>query len=171
MQNKSIRPLKIMAYFFLIMLVFVIQTSSGIGIKVFSYNIDLLPVIVASVALAGGPAEGAIVGFLVGVFYDLAGVRVEGILPAYYLIFGIVAGYLGKKYLKKTISATVILTICSMLIVNATKALFYLFLIKNSSAHVLFKTLCAEILISAILSPIIFVFVCFIDKKLALEEE
>lgn len=170
MQSKRLSPKRIFCFFLLLLVIYIIETSAGINIKIFGFHMDLMPAVVASVALCGGSEEGAVIGMLTGILYDLSSVNVEGLYPAYYMLFAILAGYIGAKYLKKTVSAAVILTIGAMAAEDGIKALASLVFLKKSSSLLLLKNICGEILITAVLSPLIFFIVSRMDEKIKAEE-
>ncbi len=170
MQGKRISTKRILLYFLLLLVIYVLETSAGLHMKIFGFRLDLLPAVVACVALCGGSTEGAVIGFLTGVLYDRIGVQIEGLYPAYFMLFAIFAGFLGAKYLKKTVSAAVILTIAAMGIQDAAKAVFSLAILKKTTGLLMVKNICGEILITAILAPLVFLLVAKMDEKLRAED-
>ena len=170
MQSRRISIKCVVLYFLLLLAFYVMETSAGLHIKILGFRLDFLPAIVASVALCGGSAEGAIIGLLAGILYDRTGVQIEGIYSAYYMLFAIFAGFLGSKYLKKTVSAAVLLTIAAIAIQDAGKAFVSLTVLNRSSGLLMAKNICGEILITAILTPIVFFIVAKIHDKLKAED-
>lgn len=170
MQGRRISIKCIIIYCLLLLIFYVLETSAGLHIRILGFRLDFLPAIVASVALCGGSAEGAIVGLLAGILYDRTGMQIEGIYPAYFMLFAIFAGFLGFKYLKKTVSAAVVLTIAAIAIQDAGKAFISLTILNRSSGLLMAKSICGEILITAILTPIVFFLVAKIHDKLKAED-
>lgn len=156
MQRERINPFKIGAYLAVLLLIYLVETSFGLHLAVLGYRIDLMPAVVASVALMDGPEEGAIIGIVAGILYDASNVSIEGIYPAYYMIFGVIAGLLSKRYLRKIFASVLLLSSCALLLIGGLRYIFYLFMVKNTSFLLAFQTLCAEVLVAAAFSPLVY---------------
>lgn len=165
MQRERMNPLKIGAYLLVLLTVYLLQTSFGLKALVFGYHIDLMPAVVASVALMDGPQEGAILGVIAGILYDTSVVSIEGLYPAFYMVFGVAAGFLSKRYLRKMFASALILSSCAMLLINALRYVFYLYMMKKTGFLFVFQTLCAEVLVAAAFSPLVY----YPIKKLSLK--
>ena len=79
MQRELISIPKMLLYALVTVLVYVIQTSVFGAHPLFGYHVDLLPAAVTAAALLDGPVEGAVVGLLAGVLYDVGLVGMDGI--------------------------------------------------------------------------------------------
>ena len=71
MQRELISIPKMLLYALVTILVYVIQTTVFGAHPLFGYHVDLLPAAVTAAALLDGPVEGAVVGLLAGVLYDV----------------------------------------------------------------------------------------------------
>ncbi|MGN6189740.1 MAG: rod shape-determining protein MreD [Conexibacter sp.] len=72
----------------------VIQTAAISQVTVFGVSIDLSPLVVASVGLLAGSLPGAVFGFAVGLFVDVALVQTLGVTSLLFIAIGYWAGRL-----------------------------------------------------------------------------
>jgi rod shape-determining protein MreD len=72
----------------------VVQIAAVSQITVFGVSADLSPLVVASVGLLAGSLSGAVFGFSVGLFVDLALVQTLGVTSLLYIAIGYGAGRL-----------------------------------------------------------------------------
>lgn len=84
-------PLRLAALGFLGVIV---QIAAVSQLTVFGVSVDLAPLLVASVGLLAGSLPGAIFGFAVGMFVDLALVQTLGVTSLLYIVIGYGAGRL-----------------------------------------------------------------------------
>ncbi|MDP9345225.1 MAG: rod shape-determining protein MreD [Actinomycetota bacterium] len=70
----------------------VVQIALVSQLSVFGTNADLLPLVVAAVGLLTGSVSGAVFGFSVGLFLDLAFVQTVGLSSLVYVAVGYLAG-------------------------------------------------------------------------------
>lgn len=71
-----------------------VQVAAVSQLKIFGTNADLTPLIVASAGLLAGSLAGAVFGFGVGLFLDLALVQTVGLSSLLFLVIGYGAGRL-----------------------------------------------------------------------------
>ena len=71
-----------------------VQIAAVSQLKIFGANADLTPLIIASAGLLAGSLPGAVFGFGVGLFLDLALVQTVGLSSLLFLIIGYGAGRL-----------------------------------------------------------------------------
>jgi rod shape-determining protein MreD len=84
-------PLRLAALGFLTV---VIQIAAVSQITVFGVSVDLSPLVVASVGLLAGSLPGAVFGFAVGLFVDVALVQTLGVTSLLFIAIGYWAGRL-----------------------------------------------------------------------------
>lgn len=90
--NESYQlPLRLFALGFLTV---VVQIAAVSQITVFGVSADLSPLVVASVGLLAGSLPGAVFGFSVGLFVDLALVQTLGVTSLLYIAVGYWSGRL-----------------------------------------------------------------------------
>ena len=71
-----------------------VQIAAVSQITIFGVSVDLAPLMVASVGLLAGSLPGAVFGFAVGLFVDLALVQTLGVTSLLYILIGYGAGRL-----------------------------------------------------------------------------
>jgi rod shape-determining protein MreD len=84
-------PLRLAALGFLTV---VVQTAAISQVTVFGVSVDLSPLVVASVGLLAGSLPGAVFGFAVGLFADVALVQTLGVTSLLFIAIGYWAGRL-----------------------------------------------------------------------------
>ncbi|HKG02752.1 MAG TPA: rod shape-determining protein MreD [Conexibacter sp.] len=84
-------PLRLAALGFLTV---VIQIAAVSQVTVFGVSVDLSPLVVASVGLLAGSLPGAVFGFAVGLFVDVALVQTLGVTSLLFIAIGYWAGRL-----------------------------------------------------------------------------
>jgi rod shape-determining protein MreD len=84
-------PLRLVALGFLTV---VVQTAAISQVTVFGVSVDLSPLVVASVGLLAGSLPGAVFGFAVGLFADVALVQTLGVTSLLYIVIGFWSGRL-----------------------------------------------------------------------------
>lgn len=84
-------PLRLAALGFLAV---VVQIAAISQVTVFGVSVDLSPLVVASVGLLAGSLPGAVFGFAVGLFVDLALVQTLGVTSLLFIAIGYGAGRL-----------------------------------------------------------------------------
>jgi rod shape-determining protein MreD len=72
----------------------ILQIAAVSQIELFGTNVDLSPLVIASVGLTLGSVPGAVFGFCVGLFLDLALVQTLGLTSLVYVAIGYWAGRL-----------------------------------------------------------------------------
>lgn len=170
MQRKEVQGIKILIYIVLLIILYALETASGLPQRFFGVRIDILPCVVMSAALLDGPMEGIILGFIAGILYDVGFTNAEGILPLYYMICGGAAGLLSLYYLRRIWPAQVMLSAGTMLLLGAARYGFSWIMQKPLPLLRYAQTLCGEILFAALLSPLIYWIVRAISRRFTAAE-
>ena len=126
MQRERISIPQIVLYIIAALLLYVLQTSWFGTWSIRGYHLDLLPAVVAAAALLDGPAEGAILGVTVGVFYDLGFIGIDGLYPLFFLLFGVIAGALSRLVLSGTYVSMLVMTALEMVVLGLVRYFVYL---------------------------------------------
>ena len=126
MQRELISIPKMLLYALVTILVYVIQTTVFGAHPLFGYHVDLLPAAVAAAALLSSPAEGAVLGVIVGVLYDIGTVGIDGLMPIFFFAFGYGAGALSRLTLRRNYLSMLMLTAGEMLTIGLLRYLFSL---------------------------------------------
>lgn len=155
---------KIVLYVLFLVLVYVVETAH-MPLRLLGFHIDLLPCIPAAVALMEGPALGGLLGLFTGVLYDVGFVGVDGLFPIYYMLFGIVAGVVSMRFLRRMFPSMLLLSTCGMLLVGLIRYGFSVLLFSGAPFPLAFQSMCGEILVAVALSPVIYLPVRTIARK------
>lgn len=92
--------LKYGSYALLLLGFFVLQSSRGTALWLGGATVNVLPFLVAAVALLDGPYAGGAFGFAGGVLLNLNNAGVEGFASLSLGLFGILFGLFGAYYLR-----------------------------------------------------------------------
>lgn len=155
MQKEQPVVLKYVVYTIFLVLVYSIETAN-MPLKILGFRVDILPCIPAAVALMEGPVLGGFIGFMTGMLYDVGLIGVDGLFPIYYMLFGILAGALSMKFLRRMFPSMLLLSTCGMMVIGLLRYGLSLMLISKVPFPLAFQAMCGEILISIVLSPIVY---------------
>lgn len=142
-------------HFFIITLVFVLQSANFLP-KIYGYDYNLLPVIAISLAILTPVYQSVILTFYITFLSDFNFSSVEGLTTIYYVSAVIIISFVVDKFFTKTFVTNMLFVSVTLLIVNIFRFTFYYILIDSSTSILYFKICCAEILISTLLSPIVY---------------
>lgn len=156
--------LKFVLYLLFLVLIYVIETAH-LPLELFGFHIDLLPCIPAAVALMEGPAWGGLFGLLTGVMYDVGFLGVDGLFPIYYMLFGIVAGAVSMRFLRRMFPSMLLLNTCGMLLIGLIRYGFSVLLFSGAPFPFAFQSMCGEILVTVLLSPFVYLPVRTIARR------
>lgn len=155
MQKEQPVVLKYIIYTIFLVLVYSIETAN-MPLKILGFRVDILPCIPAAVALMEGPVLGGFIGFMTGMLYDVGLIGVDGLFPIYYMLFGILAGALSMKFLRRMFPSMLLLSTCGMMVIGLLRYGLSLMLISKVPFPLAFQSMCGEILIAIVLSPIVY---------------
>ena len=156
MSMRRDRPvLKTILYLVFLVLIYVLETAN-IPLMLFGFHIDLLPCIPAAVALMEGPFFGGLFGLLTGVLYDVGFTGVDGLFPLYYMLFGIAAGAVSMRFLRRMFPSMLLLSTCGLLLIGMMRYGFSVLLFAHAPFPLAFQSMCGEILVSTLLSPLVY---------------
>ena len=147
-----------------LLLVYVVETAH-IPLSLFGFHIDLLPCIPAAVALMEGPALGGLLGLFTGILYDVGFVGIDGLFPIYYMLFGIVAGIVSMRFLRRMFPSMLLLSTCGMLTIGLIRYGISVLLLSGAPFPLAFQAMCGETLVTVALSPLIYLPVRAIARR------
>lgn len=156
MSHTRSEAVKWAAYSFLLLAVYLVQSTAGLRLGFFGYAANLTPFLVASVALFEGHIGAASFGFAAGLLVDLSNVGPEGLWPGYYLLYGAFAGYFALKYFRPTFLAGLIFGAGAIAVAFLFQCVFYLVPVYGPSLLFFVKTFFSELLVSMVFSPLVF---------------
>lgn len=164
MQRKRPAILKVVLYILFLILVYVIETAN-MPLSIFGFRVDLLPCIPAAIALMEGPLFGGAFGLMTGILYDVGFIGIDGLFPLYYMLFGLAAGALSMRFLRRMFPSMLLLNTCGMLVLNLFRYGIVVLLMGGTSFPLAFQSMCGEILVTVALSPIVYLPVRTIARR------
>lgn len=164
MQKERAPIFKVVLYLLFLILVYVIETAN-LPLNLFGFRVDLLPCIPAAVALMEGPFLGGLMGLLTGILYDVGFVGVDGMFPIYYMFFGIAAGAVSMRFLRRMFPSMLLLNTCGMLVLSLLRYGFAVLLVQGVAFPLAFQSMCGEILVTVALSPLVYLPVRTIARR------
>jgi hypothetical protein len=90
-------------YVLLTLIVFAIQSSRLIDVQIFGAAADVMPFIVAALALYEGPYAAGGIGFLAGLLLSLHSDSLEGLDSLFLALFGVVFAMLSTMFFRENI--------------------------------------------------------------------
>ena len=152
MSEKHARVVKCCAYAIALVLLHLLHTTLRLKIDLFGLTVTLTPFFLAAIALYEGPYMGAAFGFAAGLLADSAGMRLEGLLPVWYMLFFAAAGYLCARYFRRLwVSCLIFGAVCTIA-QNALTYVFYYYLFFRAAFVPLAVRALANLALSAALS-------------------
>ena len=125
MGGQKHRIIKQCAYALLIILASVVQNTRGLPTTLMGGRLDMLPVLVASIALFEGPYTGGALGFFAGLLLAIHSPMVEGLSALYLGLFGIGFGILGSGWLRRVCPAALLGGLCCIALQGLVRYVFY----------------------------------------------
>lgn len=154
--RKDKKPVgKAVCYLLFLLAVYSMETAH-MPLAVLGFRVDVLPCIPAAIALMEGPVMGAAFGLVTGLCYDAGTVGVDGLFPLYFMLFGLLAGWVSARYLRRMFPSMLLLSACGMLVIGLFRYGFSVMLFEGASFPLAFQSLCGEILLNLLLSPVIY---------------
>lgn len=160
MQRERISIPQILLYILTALLLYVLQTSWFGTWSIRGYHLDLLPAIVAAAALLDGPAEGVIIGIVVGLFYDLGFIGIDGLYPLFFMLFGLVAGALSRLTLSGSYVSMLLMTAFEMVVLGLLR--YFVYLLPQAGASFL---LVLQQIVGGTLLTCLFCFIVYLPMR------
>jgi rod shape-determining protein MreD len=155
MKHKLHFAVRVVCCMLLLALAYIVQSSLGVRISIFSVHIDVLPIIIAAVGIVMGSGAGLACGLFAGLLYDVAGTGAEGLYPLYYLICGIACGQLGINRFRNHPLLGTMLGVAGMIAALAAIRYLFSFQFGDMNTWLLIIRTGLQIVLALILSPIV----------------
>lgn len=155
MKHKLHFAVRVVCCMLLLALAYIVQSSLGVRISIFSVHIDVLPIIIAAVGIVMGSGAGLACGLFAGLLYDVAGTGAEGLYPMYYLICGIACGQLGLNRFRNHPLLGTMLGVAGMIAALAAIRYLFSFQFGDMNTWLLIIRTGLQIILAMILSPIV----------------
>ena len=157
MQREDKLAQKVLCYGLLTVLLYLLETATPLHrVQLLEVKIDVLACLPAAAALFEGPVLGAIIGFLTGVLYDLAGNGIEGLYPVYYMLFAAFAGVLSGQWLRRMWASHLLLITAEMLLLRIVELGLHLIVETNFPTLPFLQLMYAQVLVALLFSPVIY---------------
>lgn len=126
MQREQVSIPKIILYILFALIFYAVQSSTFGAWSIRGYHLDLLPLFVAGAALLDGPTEGAIMGVVIGLLYDLGLGGLDGLYPIFFMLFGMVAGVMSRLTLSRNYISMLLVSSVEMIMIDLLRYFCYL---------------------------------------------
>lgn len=155
MKHKLHFAVRVVCCMLLLALAYIVQSSLGVRISIFSVHIDVLPIVIAAVGIVMGSGAGLACGLFAGLLYDVAGTGAEGLYPLYYLICGIACGQLGINRFRNHPLLGTMIGVAGMIAALAAIRYLFSFQFGDMNTWLLIIRTGLQIILALILSPIV----------------
>lgn len=151
---------------FLILLFVLVSVQLLYSIQIYGATPDILLILVVYISQKKGVMEGQLTGFFSGLAEDIFSVQLFGIHAFSKLLIGFISGHIYHSFLVDNVAVQALIGFIAALIHS-----FFFILAKAvfshiDLAHYLFPTLLVKVLYTAILTPVIFAFLNFMERRL-----
>ncbi len=157
MQREQLSIPKMALYLIYAVIFYAVQSSLFGAWSFRGFHLDLLPAFVAAAALLDGPAEGAVVGIVIGLLYDVSMSGPDGLYPLFFLAFGLLAGALSSLSLSRNYISMLMLNAGEMLVLDLLRYFCYLLPQKGASFLLVLQQTVGGILMASVLCFIVYV--------------
>ena len=155
--NRTVSSvLRVVACAVVLVLCFVLESSLSIRISLFGAHFDLLPPLIAAISVCLGCPAGLVCGALGGMLHDASGTSVEGLMPLYYMLWGIAGGMVGERYRVRQLNTIVLLSVGMTVLLSLIRYLFYFQFVTESGLLVFVKGMILQAVLTAVLCPLVY---------------
>ena len=155
MKHKLHFAVRVVCCMLLLALAYIVQSSLGVRISIFSVHIDVLPIVIAAVGIVMGSGAGLACGLFAGLLYDVSATGAEGLYPLYYLICGIACGQLGINRFRNHPLLGTMVGVTGMIAALAAIRYLFSFQFGDMNTWLLIIRTGLQIILALILSPIV----------------
>ncbi len=142
------------AYGLALLLCYILQSSYGVHLTLFSAHPNVLPFFVATLALYEGSACAAGFGFFAGILCDIPVTGADGLYPLFLMLFGLGAGWFAKRFMRQNLFSGILLGAAATVFTNLIEYLFYYALMYRAGWLTGLNIMWRELLCSIIFFPI-----------------
>ncbi|MBQ7624056.1 MAG: hypothetical protein IJS65_02115 [Clostridia bacterium] len=119
------KTLKYLGYGVIAVLVFVLQSSRLINVRLFSATAELMPFLVAALAVYEGPYVAGITGFFAGLLSSLHSASIEGLDSLFLSLFGVLFAFIAATYFREGLLLCVTGGAVGLFVTELLKYAFY----------------------------------------------
>lgn len=150
----------------LVLLVYVVQVSLRLRVGAFAV-IDLLPPLVVAAGCVLGSGAGMVCGLLAGLLHDVSGAGIEGIYPLYFMLCGILCGYLSEHHPRARMRIALLCAACTVGIISVLRYLFYFQFVTQTGIAIFALHIARRMVVCMLLCPIAILLVRLLGKLCA----
>lgn len=165
MQREQVSIPKIILYILFALIFYAVQSSTFGTWSIRGYHLDLMPLFVAAAALLDGPTEGAIMGVVIGLFYDLGLGGVDGLYPIFFMLFGMIAGVMSRLALSRNYVSMLIVNAVEMFLIDLLRYFCYLLPQKGASFGLILQQTLGSTLLASLVCFVVYAPMLKISRK------
>lgn len=169
--ERKYKTIKYCAYALVMILCFVLQSARGTALSLWGGGINVLPYLVAAIALFDGPYAGGSFGFFAGLLLSLSSMVIEGLVAMAMGLFGIAFGQFGRMYLRQVLPSVLLGGLLYSIIHGLCRYIFYYALVHGISPVYGLQSLLGEVLLSLLPGAAMFFIVRAIRNRFMESEE
>jgi len=155
-RSNRYTTIKYCAYALLLLGAFVLQNARGTAITLWGVTADVLPFLVASVALLEGPYVGGTVGFFAGLLQSVHSIMVEGLAALSLMLLGALFGWLSQRHLRPVLPSALLGGGLWVLLQGISRYIFYYALVYGVDFVSGLRTIVAPLALSLIPGAVLF---------------
>ncbi len=137
----------------LVLLAYIVQVSLRLRADAFAV-IDLLPPLVVAAGCVLGSGAGMVCGLLAGLLHDVSGAGIEGVYPLYFMLCGILSGYLSEHHPRARIRMALLCVACTASVLPAIRYLFYYQFVTQTGITVFALDIARRMAVCMLLCPV-----------------
>lgn len=158
--------IKIILYAVCIFLITLFQSTVLDYVRIYHVKPNLLIVFTVCIALLRGNKEGAVVGFITGLFQDMISGRVIGCYALLGLYLGLIIGSVNKRLYRENFLVVIFFTFISSIIYESLVCLLGIYTQVSVDLLYAFKNIILiEAVYNSIISIVVYVITIILDDK------
>ena len=162
--------IKVVVYSALAVILLVLQSSRTTGASLWSASANLMPFLVAALALYENPYMAGGIGFFAGLLLSVHSSTIEGLAAIWLAIFGVAYAYLAEVFFRNNIVLSIVGGIGCLAFGEICKHVFYYMLVYGVSLTTGLLTLAGSLILSVPFGVVVCFAVRFISRKFSEDE-
>lgn len=158
---------KYCAYALLLILCFALQNARGVLPSLWGAKTDVMPFIVAAIALYDGPFAAGSYGFAAGILTSVHSPVIEGLSALYLLLFGVAFGVFGQLYIRKIAPAALLGGAACIAVQSVARYIFYYRLVYSVTLDYAVLLLVGELTLSILPGIVMYYVIRGVHRRFA----
>lgn len=159
--------IKSLIYGIFAVVLLVLQSSRATGASLWGASVNLMPFLVASLALYENPYMAGGIGFFAGLLLSVHSASVEGLAALYLGVFGVAYAYLAELFFRNNIVLSMLGGAACLVFGELCKYIFYYMLVYGVSFGTGMLTLLGSFILSAPFGIVVCFAVRFIARRVS----